>query len=124
MNFLPAEVLADAGQGAVRLGDGTALPLASPRPDLAGRRIVLGIRPNHVAHAATGEPGAGIARQQVVVDLIQPTGARSFIDFRLGGSEVTAEMGAYDAMRPGEALAVDIDMTRAIIIDPESGLVV
>ena len=53
----------------------------------------------------------------MTVDLIQPTGARSLVDFRLGGVEVTAEMGAYDAMRPGQDLAVDVEMPKAILID-------
>ena len=64
-----------------------------------------------------------VVRRNVTVDLIQPTGARSLVDFRLGGTEVTAEMGAYDAMRPGQDLAVDVEMAKAILIDAASGQV-
>ncbi len=123
MNFLPGEVVLEgAGQG-IRLQDGTVLPLASGGA-APGTAVVLGLRPNHIHHAGATGPSPGFVRRSVKVDLIQPTGARSLVDFRIGGTEVTAEMGAYDAMRPGQDLAVDIEMAKAILIDAATGQVI
>ena len=38
----------------------------------------------------------------------------------LGGTNIIAELGAHDVSRAGEKIEIDIDMTRAIIIDPGS----
>jgi multiple sugar transport system ATP-binding protein len=54
----------------------------------------------------------------VTVDLIQPTGSRTYATFRLNGSEVVAELQAHDVERPGEQLTLNADMNRAILIDP------
>jgi len=117
MNFIDG-VLAD---GALRLPDGLSLALPAVRARTGdGKAAVLGIRPTHIAVAGEGPPRPGLVRERVVVDLVQPTGARSFVSFRLGGATVTAELDAHAASRPGETLPVDIDMNRAVLIDPET----
>ena len=35
----------------------------------------------------------------------------------LGGSNVVAELGAHEVSKPGEKTFIDLDMTRAVIID-------
>jgi multiple sugar transport system ATP-binding protein len=123
MNFLPGEIVTEGAGEGVRLQDGSVLPLSARSGKPAGSSVVLGLRPNHIQHAGSSGPAPGHVRRSVKVDLIQPTGARSLVDFRLGGTEVTAEMGAYDAMRPGQDLSVDIEMQKAILIDGASGTV-
>ncbi|MEZ5926084.1 MAG: sn-glycerol-3-phosphate ABC transporter ATP-binding protein UgpC [Hyphomicrobiaceae bacterium] len=120
INFVDATL--DAGN--VRLKDGVALALPGDR-GTNGRTgpIVLGIRPQHIARAA-GQPVAGHARFEATVELVQPTGTRTYVTFPLGGEPVMAELGAHDVGRPGERLAVDIDMRRAVLIDPASGKVI
>jgi multiple sugar transport system ATP-binding protein len=123
MNFIPCEIVANGASAALLLADGRSLPLPPERASAAasGRRaVVLGLRPTHIERAAAGPPRPGMARAEVTVDLIQPTGARSFVSFRLGGAEVTAEVGAHDVTRPGEAMAVALDLSRAALIDPET----
>jgi multiple sugar transport system ATP-binding protein len=123
MNFIPCEVVTQGGSSAVSLSDGRTLPLGAGR----GRAVtpgpaILGIRPTQIERA-NPSPRAGYVRQDVVCDLIQPTGARSFVTFRLGGTEVTAELGSHDVMALGETIGVDIDMNRAILIDPQTNKV-
>ena len=36
----------------------------------------------------------------------------------LGGTSIVADLAAHDVSRPGEKTEIDIDMTRAIVIDP------
>jgi len=63
---------------------------------------------------------AGVARLEVVIDLVQPTGARTYGTFRLGGRAVVAELAVHDVERPGARIPLLFDMNRSVVIDPES----
>ena len=56
-------------------------------------------------------------RSDATIELVQPTGSRSYATFRLAGAPVMAELQAHDVSRPGERIAIDINMTRASIFD-------
>jgi len=128
MNFIPGELAGGVAQLAVRLGDGKALPLPEtrrgPLTAAVGRKLVLGIRPEHISRAVAAAPRAGQVRIPVTVDLIQPTGSRTYISVPLGGVAATAEVEPHDVNRVGESIEIDIDMNKAILIDPETGKVI
>ncbi|MCB1378626.1 MAG: ABC transporter ATP-binding protein [Alphaproteobacteria bacterium] len=115
MNFLEATA---EGAGLV-LGDGTQLPLPPGCSPTAGQGVVVGIRPQHIKLAAKTAP-AGHARVPVTIELVQPTGSRVHVTLPLGGTSIIAELGAHEVSRPGEAAHIDIDMTRAVVIDPQT----
>jgi multiple sugar transport system ATP-binding protein len=122
MNFLPCNITTDTAISGVRLVDGRFL--AFP-PDRARKLLqsgqtdaVLGIRPSGMAVADAAPPRPGVARESVSIDLIQPTGARSYISFSLGGTSLLAEVNAHAVTEPGTTIAIDIDMNRAVLIDP------
>jgi multiple sugar transport system ATP-binding protein len=122
MNFVPAVLAGADGRIAVEIGPELRLPVppaqaARLAPHL-GQPAVFGIRPEHLERAREGAVRAGLAPLTVTVDLIQPTGSRTYATFRLGGSEVVAELEAHDVERPGEQLTLHADMNRAIVIDP------
>jgi len=125
MNFVPAQ-LQDSGALAVQLADGSqlALPLSRQRK-LAGRAqpITLGVRPEHITRA-TGELRQGLVRRTALIELVQPTGSRTYATFRLGGAELVAELQAHDVSQPGETIELAIDMNRVVLIDPSTELVV
>ena len=115
MNFIPATLTAT---GAV-LKDGTGLPLTGRSGLKAGQAVILGIRPQYIAMAgATLTPGH--ARVPVSIELVQPTGSRVQATMPFGGASIIAELSAHDVSRPGERTEIDIDMTRAVIIDPQT----
>jgi multiple sugar transport system ATP-binding protein len=116
MNFMPATITGNL----LKLADGTKLAL--PRK-VTGKHVVLGIRPQHIAIAGKGI-SAGHAKVPVVIELVQPTGSRVHVTFPLGGTSIVAELDAHDVSRPGEKVSIDIDMTRAVIIDPQSEKVI
>ena len=62
-------------------------------------------------------------RIDVTIDLIQPTGSRTYATFLLASTEVMAELQAHDVERPGERLQLYVDMNRAVLIDPQTELV-
>jgi multiple sugar transport system ATP-binding protein len=119
MNFLPATIEA----GEVTLRDGTKLTLPPGRKAPNGQAVVLGLRPQHIAKA-----GAGVAPGHVqlpaIIELVQPTGSRVQVSMPLGGSSITAEFAAHEVTAPGEQVRIDIDMTRAVLIDPQTDKVI
>ncbi|MEM8853149.1 MAG: sn-glycerol-3-phosphate ABC transporter ATP-binding protein UgpC [Pseudomonadota bacterium] len=122
MNFVPAQVTVDGGSVAVTVGDAVlAFPperAAAMAPKLkTGDGVILGVRPEHISR----EPGQ--AALTVTVDLVQPTGTRVYIQFRLADTEVTAELPAHTVERPGATITVSVDMGRTVLIDPNTGLV-
>jgi multiple sugar transport system ATP-binding protein len=128
INFVPAEIAAENGALSLRLKDGRRLDLppsrASSLAARTGKPAILGIRPEHMALDRGGNARPGFVVQEVVIDLVQPTGSRLYGTFMLGGQEVVAELGAHDVSRPGERVNLLFDMNRAIIVDPETERVV
>ncbi len=122
MNFIPARLAPANGGLAVAIGPDLRLPLPPARAAAlaphAERDILLGLRPEHMQRARAGDTRPGLARLPVTFDLIQPTGSRSYATFALNGTEVTAELQAHEAEKPGERLELQVDMNRAVVIDP------
>jgi len=113
MNFVPAQLTASG----VALQDGTQLPLAGRNGLKAGQPVILGLRPQSISMAGK-TLNAGHVRVPVTIELVQPTGSRVQATMPLGGASIIAELAAHDVSRPGERTEIDIDMTRAVIIDP------
>lgn len=123
MNFVPAQWRS----GAVVVG-GTALPLPAPRAGMPalpeGMAVLLGLRPEHIGRVPQGGLRAGLVRHSVRIDLLLPTGARTYATFALGGVPVVAELQAHDVSAVGETVELAIDMNRAVLIDPKTERVI
>jgi multiple sugar transport system ATP-binding protein len=119
MNFLPGTLALGGDARAIRIG-GTDLPLAPDRPvdgAVDGQPVLLGLRPEHLTRAHGEAPAEGCFRCDATIELVQPTGSRSYATFRLAGEPVMAELQAHDVSRPGEHVRIDVNMTRASIFD-------
>ena len=121
MSFVPGVLI--AGEHKVRLGDGS-LTLSLPRERKLrdprdGQPVWLGLRPEHLTRAH-GEPTDGTVRCEVAIELVQPTGSRSYATFRLGGKPAVAELQAHDVGRPGEKITIDINLRRASLFDAKT----
>jgi multiple sugar transport system ATP-binding protein len=123
MSFLPGRLVRGAGGNAVRLGEeGVALPLPAGRKlngAADGTPVLLGLRPEHMTRSL-GAPAEGAVRYDATIELIQPTGSRSYATFSLGGKPVMAELQAHDVSRPGEQIPIDINLMRASLFDAAS----
>jgi multiple sugar transport system ATP-binding protein len=119
MNLLKATL----GKNNVVLADGTKLAVPGRSGLQAGKAVLLGMRPQHIALAGK-TVAKGHERVAVVIELVQPTGSRLQVTMPLGGASIVAEFDAHDVSRPGEKTHIDIDMTRAVIIDPETEKVI
>jgi multiple sugar transport system ATP-binding protein len=117
INFIKAR-LDSAG---IVFGDGQTLklPAADAQRHAAdvGKPVLFAIRPQHIDRA----PGTGPAHIKSTVDLVQPTGARTYVTFTIGGEPVMAELDAHDAGKPGDEIAIALDLAHFLLIDPESG---
>jgi multiple sugar transport system ATP-binding protein len=120
MNFMPCSLAAGDDGAAVRFADGATLPLPQARGDLLAawrdKPLLLGLRPEHLSRAH-GEARPGQTRLAVTVDLVQPTGSRTYATFRLGGVPAVAELQSHDVSQPGERVELFADMHRAVLID-------
>src|SRR5215208_716476 len=125
MNFIPAKLFGSRDKWQLRLP--SELNLTVPRDlDLPAnkRDILLGIRPQHISRGTGAAMRAGHARINVKVELVQPTGSRAYITFPIGAVPVVAELDPHDVHGPGEMIEVDLDMNRAVIIDPATHRVI
>jgi multiple sugar transport system ATP-binding protein len=77
-----------------------------------------------LARAGAGKLAEGQVRLKALADLIQPTGTRTYVTSRIGNVAVTAELGAHDVHEQGAALDYAIDMSRCVLIDPETDRVI
>jgi multiple sugar transport system ATP-binding protein len=122
MSFLPGRLERTQSGDAMRL-DSISMPLPGGRlPASAsnGLAVLLGLRPEHITRAHGPSPAPGCVRHDARIELIQPTGSRSYATFSLGGEPVMAELQAHDVSRPGERVLLDINMQRASIFDSAS----
>ena len=128
MNFIPATVDTQDDGPALRLTPGLRLALPAARAAALkprqGRAVTLGLRPEHILRASAQDRREGLVRFDARIDLVQPTGSRTYATFRLGDKEVVAELQSHDVSRPGEQLALVLDMSRAVLVDPDSNLVI
>lgn len=124
MNFVSATLVSDGNRLAVQLSDGTLLAMPADRQarfDVhRGKAITLGIRPEHINRASDGDLRAGVIRHEATIDLVQPTGSRTYATFVLGDIECVAELQAHDVSSVNERIGLSIDMNRAVLIDPET----
>ncbi|WP_119270164.1 ABC transporter ATP-binding protein [Taklimakanibacter deserti] len=117
INFIRA-TLAESG---VVFTDGQTLRLPQSAinryKNHLGKAVVFGIRPQHIDRAGDGRTASITSR----IDLVQPTGARTYVTFAIGQEPVMAELDAHDAGKPGDELKVAFDLDHFILIEPESG---
>jgi multiple sugar transport system ATP-binding protein len=121
MNFLPAEIVDDAGRLMIALAGDSAvarLPLTRAAGG-AGKRIVLGIRPENLVRAR-GAAGAGTGQLDAVTEVVEPTGAETMVVLRVAGREVIARFEPDDSPGVGEVVRLAVDMNKACLFDPDT----
>jgi multiple sugar transport system ATP-binding protein len=123
MSFVPGSLVGGTDGWRVALGDGTItlpVPVGRSMPGASeGQRVLLGLRPEHLTRSH-GDASEGTVRHEATIELLQPTGSRSYATFRLGGIPVVAELQAHDVSRPGQVVPIDINLKRASIFDERS----
>jgi multiple sugar transport system ATP-binding protein len=124
MNFIQGK-LTDAGQGlAFALTQGertTLLPLhiadAAAGRALAGREVILGIRPEQITTAGGAEDHHGHP-VDCLVDLIEPTGPDTLVFTQFNGTKVTGRVHPRAQPVPGQSMRLIFDTIKIVLFDP------
>jgi multiple sugar transport system ATP-binding protein len=120
MNFLAGELQGKGATQAVVLAAGTKdetiLKLNRAVEAEPGKKIIVGIRPEHFT---TATPKSGNALQTVVT-LVEPTGSETHVEARFGESNVTAKFFPYQAPGLGDQVRLAVDMQRICLFDADT----
>ncbi len=126
MNFIPCELVADGAGLCVRLDGGLALAVPAARAPAyrphAGRRLLLGLRPEHLSDRRPGGPDD--AELPLAVDLVEPQGVDTMAVGHVGAAEICARLTGTSAARPGDRLRLTADLSHMHLIDPETERVI
>jgi multiple sugar transport system ATP-binding protein len=124
MNFIQAEITSASGTPSITFplaGGGVAnLPLHDGVADRAtGRKVVLGIRPEHLSRQSPNTVGKpGMATMSAPVEVVEPTGAETMAVMKFGELEVVGRFSPDEAPKTGENMPLAVDMSRACLFDP------
>ena len=77
-----------------------------------GRKVILGVRPEHVK---VDEPGAEV--HDAVVDIEEPMGADNLLWLKLAGQTISVRIAGARRYAPGKAVKLGFDMSMASIFD-------
>jgi multiple sugar transport system ATP-binding protein len=116
MNLLPGVIVAGAGGPAVEV-EGALLPVRPGAGVEAGRRVLFGIRPEHLELTGPATPGS-IAAQVVVVE---PTGSETHVVLRHAGRDMMAVFRERHAFRPGDSVHLTPVAGKGHLFDEASG---
>jgi multiple sugar transport system ATP-binding protein len=126
MNFINAEFSTVGGQPAVSFpaADGSTASLALHNGGGAaatdGRRVILGVRPEHLSRYRPENARPGTATLTAPVEVVEPTGAETMAVMRIGERELVGRFTPDEAPKMGEQLQLAVDMTRACLFDPDT----
>jgi multiple sugar transport system ATP-binding protein len=125
MNLVPCLLRTNGAGLAVELEDGALLPVPPSRESAyrahAGRRLVLGLRPEHLAEQPPGVSAE--ATLSIEVEVLEPQGIETMVG-HVGASEVCARLPGTSSARRGARLDFSVDMTQMHLIDPETDQVI
>jgi ABC-type sugar transport system ATPase subunit len=114
MNFLPGIIERTDGKLLFR-GNNLAQPLPAATPaELAGRKVVFGIRAEHVS--------VGAGSMQGKVDLLEPLGNGTLVFFKFGSdASLVANVAPDTVLKPGSEVSFSFDVTRGHLFDAADG---
>ena len=131
MNFLPAEVAGSSPAGLVLTedkGQVTRLPLSDEVAASAGagRRVILGIRPENLTRYDTrrAEEIPYLGTIEAPVEVVEPTGANTMVIVRVGGREVIASFEPHAAPSVGQKVMLAVDMAKVCLFDTQTEILV
>ncbi|MBV8093581.1 MAG: sn-glycerol-3-phosphate ABC transporter ATP-binding protein UgpC [Acetobacteraceae bacterium] len=94
--------------------EGRLQPLASK---YVGKEVVFGIRPEHISN----EPKAGSSTPVTLnVDIAEPMGSESLVYLKAGSGNVIARIQGEHVFHMGEPVAVQLDLDKVSLFDPET----
>ncbi|QEX24414.1 ABC transporter ATP-binding protein [Hypericibacter adhaerens] len=115
MNFIPG-ILNPANGGWAVEANGATLAVGSAGKARQGQKVMFGIRPEHLEVVA---PAAGIAAE---VEVVEPTGASTFVFTQIAATPVCAALNDRRLPRPGDRIGLAPQPDRIHLFDAETGI--
>jgi multiple sugar transport system ATP-binding protein len=122
MNFLKGELVERAGKVAFAT-DGVTFSLdgySASEPLVAGRKVILGVRPEHIK--VNEDFGTSAEVHDAVVDIEEPMGADNLIWLKHAGHTMSVRINGARRFQVGTPVKLGFDMTLASLFDAESEL--
>ncbi|HEX7967091.1 MAG TPA: sn-glycerol-3-phosphate ABC transporter ATP-binding protein UgpC [Stellaceae bacterium] len=116
MNFIKGAFRRDGGKAWVEAADGVRLPAPGNRGGRDGQAVVYGVRPEHLAIATNGAGGVPAA-----VQVVEPTGADTYVYATLAGIQVCAVFTERHDFRAGELIRLQPQLDVVHLFDAASG---
>ena len=116
MNMLAGKLHHVDGKTEVHLADGAQLQISDQVLGQPGQSVLFGTRPEHLAIDADGSLA-------VTVDVIEPTGAETFVVCHLGSHELVAVFRDRVQLSPGQTIRLKPDIAKSHLFDEQSGRV-
>ena len=113
MNLLNGEVTALKGGFATIMLAGSTLDIPASKELAVGKRISLGIRPEHLKLSDVG--------LRAKARVVEPTGSEIHGIFQFQDQEITAVFRERHALAPGDEVLLEIQPDKVHIFDKESG---
>jgi len=129
MNFIPGRLVSHGDGLGLEIDTGFAkssLPLpfsTSLVRAFPGDEVVLGLRPERItdSHGARASEKGLSQVLDIRVDVIEPTGPDTLVSSQINGKRLLSRVHPSAAPKPGEKLAVVVDLSKAVLFDPISG---
>ncbi len=128
MNFIPAGLEKAAGGGlVVKVEQGPAFEVPAERSaryqGAVGRKLLLGLRPEHMPAASELSNRPNIGQFDVKLDVTEPMGMETLVYFRFGPTEFCARVEPNAAGHAGEVMRLAADLNQMHLIDTQTGRV-
>jgi multiple sugar transport system ATP-binding protein len=122
MNFIEVTVHSEAGGTAVESGGLRLTVSAADARGLAahaGRRVIMGVRPEHLV-LGDGPPGTGF---DACVEVVEQLGSEIVLETRVGSDSISvARVAAETPIRRGDQLRLSAQLGRLHFFDPQTEL--
>ncbi|MCO5732729.1 ABC transporter ATP-binding protein [Rhizobium sp. SSA_523] len=119
MNFLKGEIVEASGRPIFRTHgvDFSLDGYEASQPLKAGRRVVLGVRPEHIS---IDTEGAAAEVHEAVVDIEEPMGADNLLWLNHANHLMSVRIGGARRYAPGSRVRMTFDMRMASLFDAET----
>jgi multiple sugar transport system ATP-binding protein len=128
MNLLAGELVQDGGRWSVHVGDRPGITIALP-PALAAvagaagsPKVIVGVRPEHLAATAGVSLAAGADTLPATLELAEPLGHQLLLHLRTGGEMLTVRSESSTKPSLGSVMHVRIPSERLHLFDAGTGV--
>jgi multiple sugar transport system ATP-binding protein len=126
MNFMRCRVEGNGSAVRVRLSDTIDLPVPAAHAarfhSLAGKELVLGLRPEHIREPRRGDREVD-CEFAATLDIVEPMGMETLVYFTIDGQQICGRVDPGSDAQPSETMRLVANMDKMHLIDPASGAV-